>query len=120
MIAGEVEGQHASDLERPWRRIRERAGLEDVRIHDLRHIYASNALASGLPLEMVGKLLGHTSVQTKARYAHLADAAVHDAANSVAAGLATSLTTPAAPTPKPDLDRGANVVRFPERKARTA
>ncbi|MEQ8737308.1 MAG: tyrosine-type recombinase/integrase, partial [Hoeflea sp.] len=62
VIAGKQEGAHLTDLQRPWRRIRKRAGLDDVRIHDLRHTYASNALASGLPIEMVGKLLGHTQI----------------------------------------------------------
>ena len=54
------------------RRIRGRAGLDDVRIHDLRHSFASRALALGEGLPMIGKLLGHTQVQTTARYAHLA------------------------------------------------
>ena len=46
-------------------------GLKDVRIHDLRHTFASTAVASGQGLPMIGKLLGHTQVQTTARYAHL-------------------------------------------------
>src|SRR3546814_3879959 len=60
----------SSDLQHPWRRIRAKAGLDDVRIHDLRHSYASGALALGEGLPMIGKLLGHTQVQTTARYAH--------------------------------------------------
>ena len=56
-----------------WRRIRARAGLDDARIHDLRHSFASRALALGESLPMIGKLLGHTQVQTTARYAHLAN-----------------------------------------------
>ena len=63
---------YLTDLQHPWRRIRERAGLKDVRIHDLRHSFASRALALGEGLPMIGKLLGHTQVQTTARYAHLA------------------------------------------------
>ena len=63
---------HLTDLQHPWRRIRARAGLDDVRIHDLRHSFASRALALGESLPMIGKLLGHTQVQTTARYAHLA------------------------------------------------
>ena len=54
------------------RRIRARAELDDVRIHDLRHSFASRALALGESLPMIGKLLGHAQVQTTARYAHLA------------------------------------------------
>lgn len=80
VIAGTVEGQHATDLQYPWRRIRARAGLDDVRIHDLRHTYASVAVSSGMPIQMVGRLLGHSQLQTTMRYAHLADDPVLDAA----------------------------------------
>ena len=72
MIAGRKPGSHLTDLQHPWRRIRGRAGLDNVRIHDLRHSFASRALALGEGLPMIGKLLGHTQVQTTARYAHLA------------------------------------------------
>lgn len=73
VIVGKVAGKHATDFQHPWRRIRERAGLAGVRIHDLRHTYASNAVSSGMPIQMVGRLLGHTQIQTTMRYAHLAD-----------------------------------------------
>ena len=72
VIAGRKPGSHLTDLQHPWRRIREKAELDDVRIHDLRHSFASRALALGEGLPMIGKLLGHTQVQTTARYAHLA------------------------------------------------
>ena len=72
VIAGRKPGSHLTDLQHPWRRIRARADLPDVRIHDLRHSFASRALALGEGLPMIGKLLGHTQVQTTARYAHLA------------------------------------------------
>ena len=72
VIAGKKPGSHLTDLQHPWRRVRARADLEDVRIHDLRHSFASRALALGEGLPMIGKLLGHTQVQTTARYAHLA------------------------------------------------
>ena len=80
VIAGALPGQYAIELQQPWRRIRERAGLPDVRIHDLRHTYASNAVSSGMPIQMVGRLLGHTQLQTTMRYAHLADDPVRRAA----------------------------------------
>ncbi len=57
----------------PWARLRKEANLEDVRIHDLRHSYASFSVGLGLPLQMVGKLLGHAEIATTERYAHLAD-----------------------------------------------
>ena len=72
VIAGKKRDSYLTDLQHPWRRIRERAELPDVRIHDLRHSFASRALALGEGLPMIGKLLGHTQVQTTARYAHLA------------------------------------------------
>ncbi|MDG1084736.1 MAG: tyrosine-type recombinase/integrase [Planktotalea sp.] len=80
VIVGKVAGKHATDFQHPWRRIRERAGLTGVRIHDLRHTYASNAVSSGMPIQMVGRLLGHTQIQTTMRYAHLADDPVKRAA----------------------------------------
>ena len=64
--------QNRSSLRDHWYRLREQAGLDDVRIHDLRHSYASRALALGESLTMIGRLLGHTKVSTTARYAHLA------------------------------------------------
>lgn len=67
------------------------AGLKDVRIHDLRHTFASMAVASGQGLPMIGKLLGHTQVQTTARYAHLAADPVRAAAESVASNLALAM-----------------------------
>jgi integrase len=72
VITGKKPGSHLTDLQHPWRRVRSKADLAGMRIHDLRHSYASGALALGEGLPMIGKLLGHTQVQTTARYAHLA------------------------------------------------
>lgn len=72
VIAGKKAGNRLINLQSAWRRIRARAGLEDVRIHDLRHSYASVAVGAGMSLPMIGKLLGHTQPATTARYAHLA------------------------------------------------
>lgn len=72
VIVGEVPGKHLINLQKPWRRIRTLAGLDDVRLHDLRHSFASFAVGAGLSLPIIGGLLGHKSVQTTARYAHLA------------------------------------------------
>jgi len=84
VITGTLPGKPLSDLQPFWQRVRARAGVKDVRIHDLRHTFASAAVASGQGLPMIGKLLGHTQVQTTARYAHLAAEPVKMAANSVA------------------------------------
>jgi len=83
VITGKVDGHRLTDLQYPWRRIRAKAGLKDVRIHDLRHSFASGALALGEGLPMIGKLLGHSQVQTTARYAHLANDPVKSAAGRV-------------------------------------
>ncbi|MCD9149257.1 site-specific integrase [Pseudophaeobacter flagellatus] len=87
VIEGKLAGKYATDLQHPWRRIRARAGLAGVRIHDLRHTYASNAVSSGMPIQMVGRLLGHSQIQTTMRYAHLADDPVRQAAEENAARL---------------------------------
>jgi len=91
VICGALKGRQVTDLQKPWRRIRAAAGLDDVRIHDLRHTYASNAVANGMPIQMVGKLLGHTQIQTTMRYAHLADDPVLRAAESNSAWLSAAL-----------------------------
>ena len=72
VIVGKQPGAHLSTITAEWYRLRARAGLDDVRIHDLRHSYASRALAAGESLSMIGKLLGHADIQSTARYAHLA------------------------------------------------
>jgi integrase len=91
VIVGTLPGARLTDLQPFWQRVRARAGLKDVRIHDLRHTFASTAIASGQGLPMIGKLLGHTQVQTTARYAHLAAEPVQNAADSVANSLRRAL-----------------------------
>ena len=93
VIRGKLPGSHITDLQRPWRRIRARAELEDVRIHDLRHSYASRALALGESLTMIGKLLGHTQVQTTARYAHLARDSIQNAAARITGSIGGNLSS---------------------------
>ena len=88
VITGRKPGSHLTDLQHPWRRIRARAGLDDVRIHDLRHSFASGGLLVGEGLPMIGKLLGHTQVQTTARYAHLANDPIKSAANRISSRIA--------------------------------
>ena len=87
VIAGTGEGAHLTDLQKPWRRVRKAAGLEDVRIHDLRHTFASEAVMGGESLPMVGRILGHTQAQTTARYAHLADDPLRKASERIASSL---------------------------------
>jgi integrase len=95
VIAGESAGakneRPRSDLNRPWRAVRARAGLEGTRIHDLRHSHASLAVAGGASLPIVGALLGHSSPNMTARYAHLGDHPVRAASEKVAATAAAAL-----------------------------
>ena len=80
-----------SGINQHWMRVRKEANLEDVRLHDLRHSWASRALALGESLPMIGRLLGHTQVQTTARYAHLARDSVHEEAARIAASIGADL-----------------------------
>ena len=67
---------------------RSRAALEDVRLHDLPQAFASRALALGEILPVIGKLLGHSDIETTARGAHLARDPVHEAAEHIADSIA--------------------------------
>jgi integrase len=91
VIVGRFAGAARVDLEKPWRAIRKAAGLADVRLHDLRHSFASVAAAGGMGLPIIGKMLGHTQAQTTQRYAHLASDPVKAAAASVAAKIAAAM-----------------------------
>jgi integrase len=66
-------GTALPDINKPWKWLRKETGLVDLRIHDLRHSFASMLVSSGETLETIGKLLGHSQYQTTMRYAHLMD-----------------------------------------------
>ena len=91
VIPGDKPGACLVNLQKPWRLIRARAGLEDVRIHDLRHTFASIGAARGLSLPMIGKLLGHTQAATTERYAHLADDPVLAASEAIGQRIAAAM-----------------------------
>jgi len=82
-----VRGGRMWSVTDPWSRIRSRAGLEDVRLHDLRHSFASRAVRQGVPLIVVRDLLGHSSIQTTQRYSHVDDGHLREAASRTMAGL---------------------------------
>jgi integrase len=71
IIEGEVLGNALVNAQKPWRRIRKGAGLDNVRIHDLRHSLASLMVSTGASLPLIGGVLGHRNQSTTARYAHL-------------------------------------------------
>jgi len=91
VIVGHKPGASMVNLQKPWRAIRSRAGLDDVRLHDLRHSFASVAAASGLSLPMIGTLLGHTQAATTHRYAHLAADPVRQANDRIGGRIAAAL-----------------------------
>ncbi len=72
-----------SNVDRAWRTARKTAGIEDVRLHDLRHSFASVAVSGGASLPIIGALLGHKRASTTQRYAHLADDALKPTADTV-------------------------------------
>ncbi len=81
VFPGAAHGTHLKELKRTWYAVRHSAGLEDVRLHDLRHSFASVAAESGTSLQLIGTLLGHARPETTKRYAHLTeDARVRAAA----------------------------------------
>lgn len=87
VIPGERQGKHLVNLEKPWRKIRHLAELPDVRLHDLRHSFASIGAGAGLGLPVIGALLGHAQAATTARYAHLASDPLQQAADLIGKAL---------------------------------
>jgi integrase len=83
VVPGERLGRHLVNLEKPWRKIRGLAQLPDVRLHDLRHSFASIGAGAGLGLPVIGALLGHAQAATTARYAHLASDPLQQAADVI-------------------------------------
>ena len=78
-------------LEPWWPVFRRKCALPDVRIHDLRHSFASTAIIDNVPLATIGKLLGHQLTETTARYAHLSDDVIADAAKRISGSLAGAI-----------------------------
>ncbi len=89
--AGTSEEQPRTDLKKPWRLITRCANLDGLRIHDLRHSYASVGAAGGIGLPLLGGVLGHADPKTTQRYAHLANDPLRRAADLIAANLSASL-----------------------------
>jgi integrase len=98
-------------VKRFWDQIRNKAGIPEVRIHDLRHTFASLLVSGGMSLPMIGRLLGHTQVQTTHRYAHLFDDPLRVGLQQVDQLLRPKLKIVDAPAPDrpPDVDTGGQV-----------
>ena len=96
VISGSHPDRPRRDLKKPWSTVCRRAGLEGVRLHDLRHTFASIGAGASLGLPIVGKLLGHSQPQTTARYAHLDADPLLRAANLIGERIERSMNPPAA------------------------
>jgi integrase len=84
LFPGDTPGQPVKEIRRFWARLQKEVGIADVRIHDLRHTFASLLVSGGASLEMIGKLLGHSQMQTTQRYAHLMDSPLRAGVGAVA------------------------------------
>ncbi len=92
VIAGDNPDKPRTDLKKPWAAICKHAALEGVRLHDLRHTFASIGAGASLGLPIVGGLLGHSQPQTTARYAHLGADPLRRATNVIGHRLAASMS----------------------------
>jgi integrase len=91
VFPGHKPGAHLVGLSKVWDRVRQAAGLRDVRLHDLRHTYASFGVSQGMALPLVGSLLGHADAATTARYAHLHDDPRRQAAEAISSRVGAAL-----------------------------
>jgi integrase len=94
VIPGWKKGTHYQGEQKAWERIRAAAALPGLRLHDLRHNYASVLASGGASLQMIGKLLGHKRIATTQRYAHLLDSPLRELTEKVATALSAVATPP--------------------------
>jgi site-specific recombinase XerD len=87
LLPGNTSGRPLQDIKKFWKAVTEQAGIADYRLHDNRHTHASHLVSSGLSLEIVGRLLGHTNPTTTKRYAHIADSPLRAATERFGAKL---------------------------------
>ena len=91
LFTGDRPGKPIVSLRKTWERVCKAAKIDDIRLHDLRHSYASVGAAGGLSLPVIGALLGHSQPSTTARYAHLAASPLHEAADAIGDKLLSAL-----------------------------
>lgn len=108
VIAGKKEGQRLVNLRKPWKRVCKAAGLDDLRLHDLRHSFASAGVNGGTSLPMIGKLLGHSNTQTTERYSHLQTDPVKAANEEISSRIAAMMKGQGAEIINLSKDRKAN------------
>jgi integrase len=98
VVPGDDPSKPRTDLKRPWKAVTQHAGLIGVRLHDLRHTYASYGAGGGLGLPIIGRLLGHAHVSTTARYAHLDSDPLKQASEAIASRIAAAFEGHLSPT----------------------
>jgi integrase len=108
IIPGEKAGQPKADLKKPWAAICKAAGLEGVRLHDLRHSFASIGAGASMGLPVIGKLLGHSQAATTHRYAHLDADPLRRAVDTIGATISAAMSG----------ETARNVVAMPKGKLR--
>lgn len=91
VFPGDRPGKPIVSLRKSWKRVCKIAKIDALRLHDLRHSYASVGAADGLSLPVIGALLGHSQPATTARYAHLAASPLHEAADAIGARITAAL-----------------------------
>ena len=96
IIAGAKDAAPRADLKKPWAALTKAADLRGLRIHDLRHSFASIGVGASMGLPIIGKLLGHLQTATTARYAHLDADPMHRAAETIGATIGAALGNPVA------------------------
>ena len=106
VIMGDDPEKPRHDLNRPWMLVSKRSGLKGVRLHDLRHTYASIGAGAGFGLPVVGRLLGHASPMTTQRYAHLADDPLRRASEAIGDSLMRALGTANERATMPEIHEG--------------
>jgi integrase len=103
--AGTVDEKPRADLKRPWAVVSRHAGLDGVRLHDLRHNFAAFGAGGGMGLPIIGKLLGHTQAATTQRYAHLDADPLRRASNAIGSSIAAAMG---------ESSSDENVLQFPK------
>ncbi|MBT9556170.1 MAG: site-specific integrase [Myxococcales bacterium] len=117
IFPGDVPGEHYKNIARVWEAVRKRAELRDVRLHDLRHTFASRGVSDGASLPIIGRLLGHSNPSTTQRYAHLSDDPLRAAADRTSRTIAAAMlstSTPQSPVPTTSAVREEPDVGVPE------
>jgi integrase len=99
VLPGRRTGRHLTEVRTSWEEARKRAGIEDVRLHDLRHSFASVLVSGGASLPLIGGLLGHSNPQTTHRYAHLSDDPLRAASERAGETIAEAMRQMTRPAP---------------------